>query len=181
MGTYQEGQSHRISFWAGIHCLAQDMQTEADAPNVPGVCVHQMSRHIGARKINMGVNMDSVSDASVTKHFIDDDVIARLRHGDVRPRCFADISDGNDFGAISGRKAKIKDILGRDIIITGFQTAPSRKKADSQFITIQFLIDGELRIVWTGSVVLQRLLEKYADKLPFQAKIQKYNDALVLE
>ncbi len=116
-----------------------------------------------------------------TKHFVDNDVIARLKNGDVRPASFADFCDGNDFGAIAGYKMKINDILGRDIIITGFQTAPSRKKADTQCVTIQFLMDGELRIVWTGSVVLQRLLEKYADKIPFRTKIQRCNDALVME
>ncbi len=116
-----------------------------------------------------------------SKHFIDDDVIQKLKNGDMKPNDFADISDGNDFGSIAGRKMQIKDVLGRDIVITGFQTAPSRKKQDAKCVTIQFLLDGQLRIIWTGSIVLQRLLEKYSDKLPFQAKIQRCNDALVLE
>ncbi len=116
-----------------------------------------------------------------TKHFIDAEQIAALRAGNAKPATFASITDGNDFGAIAGRKIRINDVLGRDIIITGFQTAPSRKKTDAKCVTIQFLMDGDLRILWTGSIVLQRLLEKYAEKLPFQARIQKYNDALVLE
>ncbi len=123
--------------------------------------------------------MNPEEDTIATKRFIDRDAISRLKNGDMCPARFADISDGDDFGAIAGRKMKINDILGRDIIITGFQTAPSRKKADAQCVTIQFLMDGELRIVWTGSLVLQRLLKKYADKIPFQTRIQRANEALV--
>ncbi len=122
-----------------------------------------------------------MDDAEITKKFVDNDVIELLKSGELRPDSFANISDGNDFGAINGRKMRINDVLGRDIIITGFQSMPSRKKPDAQCVTIQFLLNGELRIVWTGSVVLKRLLEKYATRMPYRAKIQKCNDAFVLE
>lgn len=125
--------------------------------------------------------MNQDNDQTTVKHFVNKDVIEKLKKGEVKPVCFADVSDGNDFGAIAGRKARINDVLGRNIVITGFQTAPSRKKADARCITIQFLMDGDLRIIWTGSVVLQRLLEKYAEQMPFQTRIQRCNDALVLE
>ncbi len=115
------------------------------------------------------------------KFFIDPSEITRLKSGVFVPKSFADISDGTDFGPIPGRKIRLSEVLGRDIIITGFQSVPSRKKQDARCITIQFLMDGELRILWTGSVVLERLLCKYIEKIPFRTKIQRCNEAFVLE
>ncbi len=118
-------------------------------------------------------------DNNTSKHFITPDDIARLKNGDMRAPAFSDISDGNDFGAIPGRKIRVNEILGREITITGFQLAPSRKKQDSDYLTIQFLMDDELYIIWTGSVVLRRILEKYSNQLPFRATIVRAGEALV--
>ncbi len=116
-----------------------------------------------------------------TKHFINPQDLARLQSGDMHVSSFSEISDGNDFGDIPGRKIRINDIIGRDIIITGFQLAPSHKKQDSDYLTIQFLLNGQLYITWTGSIILRRILEKYFDKLPFQTKIIRAGKALIFE
>ncbi len=120
-----------------------------------------------------------IMENNTTKYFISPDEISRLQSGRMDVPAFSDISDGNDFGAIPGRKIRVNEILGREIIVTGFQLAPSRKKQDSDYLTIQFMMNGQLYIIWTGSVVLRRILEKYSARLPFKTTIVRAGEALV--
>ena len=72
-----------------------------------------------------------------------------------------------------GDKKKIDEILNNAILVLDFKTKKSKHHRDSQYITIQFKIDGIVYICFNGSKVLADQLEKYKDNLPFYTTIKK--------
>jgi hypothetical protein len=84
---------------------------------------------------------------------------------------FADIRDGIP---LEGRKRKTDEILNIEVLITGYRIVPSKKNA-GQCLTLQFEINNEKQIIFTGSEVLICLIERYKEKIPFYTKIIKVN------
>lgn len=75
---------------------------------------------------------------------------------------------------LEGKKKKLEEILNIEILITGYRVSDSRYK-ERKYITIQYKNGDEEYIVFTGSEVLQKQIEKYKDKIPFFATIKKIN------
>lgn len=71
-----------------------------------------------------------------------------------------------------GEKKKLDCVLNKKILITNFRLNKSHYK-DSNYLTIQYKLDGNTYITFTGSEVLAKQLEKYKDKLPFYATVVK--------
>lgn len=78
---------------------------------------------------------------------------------------------------ITGDKIKIENILDKEIELTGYKITDSKyqKNDGDKLLTLQFRLDGEDKIVFTGSGVLMEQVEKYKDEIPFMAKIIKVN------
>jgi hypothetical protein len=81
-------------------------------------------------------------------------------------------------GPLAGDKVRIEDLLGRDIEILAYRLGPSRypdKSESGKYLQLQFRFSDEdaLRCMFTGSGVLIRQLEKYHDKIPFLASIER--------
>jgi hypothetical protein len=78
---------------------------------------------------------------------------------------------------LAGDKVRIDDILNIEIEILGYRLNDSKypKNSEGKCLTIQFRLKGELKIVFTGSIVLTRQMQQYGDKCPFTAKIIKIN------
>ena len=77
-------------------------------------------------------------------------------------------------GPLEGKKRKIHDILNLEIIVIDFKVKPSKYPDKCKnYTTIQFELNGEKFVVFTGSVVLLQQLKKYNHELPFIAKIKK--------
>jgi hypothetical protein len=78
-------------------------------------------------------------------------------------------------GPLDGTKLKIDDILNKEIMIIGFKMKDSKyaKSNSSKCLTIQFELDGNRHVVFTGSSVLIEQIEKYQDKIPFLTIIKK--------
>ncbi len=74
-----------------------------------------------------------------------------------------------------GDKVKIEDILGKEIIITGYRIRESKfnDRDHGKCITIQFTVDGIQKILFTGSEVLMNQIEKYKEEIPFSTIIIK--------
>jgi RNA-directed DNA polymerase len=85
---------------------------------------------------------------------------------------FSDFSD--ERGPLEGSKVKIDDILNIEIKITAFEVRQSKFKRENQdrVMTLQFKQENILHIIFTGSEVLIKQMEKYKDHLPFIAKIK---------
>lgn len=72
----------------------------------------------------------------------------------------------------------MSDLLNREIVITAFSIDNSRfpEKGNGKRLTLQFLIDSRERVVFTGSVQLQDLIQKVENhNFPFSTTIVKQN------
>jgi len=79
--------------------------------------------------------------------------------------------------ALIGDKIKIEEILGKEIEIISFKVGDSKyvKDGNNKVLTLQFKLDDENRILFTGSKVLLDQCEKYESEMPFMARIEKIN------
>ena len=72
-----------------------------------------------------------------------------------------------------GTKKRIEQILNRDIVIVDFRVTESKHRQNSKCLQLQFLMDGEVYVLFTGSVVLLDQIQYSKDKMPFATKIIK--------
>lgn len=75
---------------------------------------------------------------------------------------------------LEGDKLKIDSVLNQEIEITGYKVGKSKYKK-SDYLTLQFKIDGNFNVLFTGSGVLIDQLQKYENEIPFMAVIKKIN------
>lgn len=90
---------------------------------------------------------------------------------------FSDFAE-NDEKPLDGEKARIDNLLNRQIVLTRFKIRPSKyKDKSSDCATVQFWEYGDInqtrKIFFTGSSVIIDMLKKYEDKLPFLTTIKK--------
>ncbi len=81
---------------------------------------------------------------------------------------------------IWAEKVKISDVIGVEIVITGFSVIPSKYGQDQEAIRIEFTKDESKHICYSSSALLRRQLESTADELPYVATIVEKNHWLTL-
>ncbi|MFH0995810.1 MAG: hypothetical protein V1844_09980 [Pseudomonadota bacterium] len=76
---------------------------------------------------------------------------------------------------IDGDKVKIDDILNKEIEITAYRIKNSKfeERHHGKCVTIQFRLDNEQKIFFTGSEVIMNQIEKYKNEIPFVTIIKK--------
>lgn len=84
---------------------------------------------------------------------------------------FEDFAD--ETTPFEGDKIKIDDLLNKEILILGFKKRDSKQKKNTSYVTIQFKLDDEEHILFTGSQVISDQLHKYEESIPFYATIKK--------
>lgn len=86
---------------------------------------------------------------------------------------FADIS--HEQPELEGKKIRIDDIVNKEIKIMAFSIRNTKfpKDGRTNYIAIQFEIENETKVVFTGSEILTRQLKEYQHELPFIAMIKK--------
>lgn len=87
---------------------------------------------------------------------------------------FSDFADEEE--PLEGKKKKIEDILNLEIVVIGYKVGKSKAYKDKDYLTLQFEKDNEKYIVFTGSEVLIKQAEKYAEKMPFYTTIKRVNN-----
>lgn len=76
-----------------------------------------------------------------------------------------------------GDKIPIKRLFNVPIKVFDYKIEPSRKKENTNLLTIQIEKKKEMRIVFTGSTILMQQIEKVAkDKFPFETTIINDNE-----
>ena len=85
---------------------------------------------------------------------------------------FSTFADGRDGHPLEGKKRRMEEIFNLELLVTAFRVDPSKKNA-GECLTIQFELNGEKQVIFTGSDVLKNQLKRYEDKLPFLTKIIK--------
>lgn len=88
-------------------------------------------------------------------------------------------SDFADVDTIEGDKIPVADVLNKEIVVLSFRIGESKfpKDGNSKFLKLQIQLDGEPRVVFTGSKVLMDQAERYKNEMPFIAVIKKVNKA----
>jgi len=78
-----------------------------------------------------------------------------------------------DHRPLEGAKCNITEVLNREIMVMGFKVVSSKYKQGTRCMTLQFRMNDETRILFTGSTVLIKQAETYKDQMPFLATIKK--------
>lgn len=76
---------------------------------------------------------------------------------------------------LDGEKIRLDNVLGKEVVVLSHRLNSS-KFTDSRtgnYVTIQIEIDGEKKVIFTGSGVLSDQCKRYENKMPFKAKIKK--------
>lgn len=85
-------------------------------------------------------------------------------------------SDFADERPLAGDKISLNEVLNIEVVIKDYHIAPSKKKTDTECLTLQLEFQGKDRVLFTGSTVLKNQILKYKDQLPFQTTIKKINN-----
>lgn len=78
---------------------------------------------------------------------------------------------------LDGDKTKINDIINKSIIIIGYKIRNSQynKNKSGNYLTLQFELDNNKYICFTGSDILIEQIKKYAREIPFTTIVKKIN------
>lgn len=76
-------------------------------------------------------------------------------------------------GIMTGDKIKIENVLGQEVQVLSYKIGDSKHKVNSKVLTLQFTLNGEERILFTGSSVLIDQCETYKNEMPFLTTIEK--------
>ena len=92
-----------------------------------------------------------------------------------RKKCFSDFVA--EPAVLDGDKIKLDSILNQEVEIVGYRIGDTRysKNKSGKYLTLQIKIGSEVNIVFTGSDVLIKQIEKYKDEIPFYTTIKKIN------
>ncbi|MDA8082284.1 MAG: hypothetical protein M0024_01335 [Nitrospiraceae bacterium] len=87
---------------------------------------------------------------------------------------FSEFAD-KDSLPLDGAKMRLDEIINKEITVVGLKVRTSRFKKDGspKCLTLQFEIDGQRYVLFTGSTVLTEQMEKYKAEIPFMATIKK--------
>ena len=79
--------------------------------------------------------------------------------------------------ALDGDKIRLDDILDHEILVIAHQITGSKYSDNGKIcLKLQFELQGERHILFTGSTVLARQAEEYKDEMPFLATIKKVDN-----
>ena len=76
---------------------------------------------------------------------------------------------------MDGEKIKIEDVLDKEIFVFAYKIKNSQfnKTNSEKYLIMQFKLNGEKHIAFTGSNVLIDQIERYKDELPFSTIIKR--------
>jgi len=94
-------------------------------------------------------------------------------------KTFAEFNIKPDYDFLTGEKIKISKILNKTIIIHRYQLNNSKfDNKDTECLTLQIEVDGEKRILFTGSKILKSMIIQVDKKdFPFSATIVKEGES----
>ena len=84
---------------------------------------------------------------------------------------FADFA--RDKLPMPGDKKRLDEILNKEILVVDFRITNSKKKPEGKCLQIQFVLNNQVCVAFTGSVVLIDQIQSARDKMPFRGTIVK--------
>lgn len=108
-------------------------------------------------------------------------VVGLSFQGDIIDQQYHKFSEfATEKGKLDGEKVKLKDIFGKEILVTGHSVHKSKFK-DETYLTLQFKLDEKVCVLFTGSGVLTDQVERYVDQIPFLATIRDFGNIYLNE
>jgi hypothetical protein len=76
---------------------------------------------------------------------------------------------------LDGAKIKLDEVINREIVVLGFRITDSKygKNKSGKCLMLQIEIDGERKVIFTGSDVLIEQMERYGEEVPFASVLKK--------
>lgn len=84
---------------------------------------------------------------------------------------FADFA--RDKLPMPGDKKRLDEILNKEILVVDFRVTNSKKRPEGKCLQIQFVLNGQVCVAFTGSVVLIDQIQSARDKMPFRGTVVK--------
>lgn len=72
-----------------------------------------------------------------------------------------------------GTKVRLDKILNREILVTDFRVTKSKHHPGQDCLQIQFFVDNDVFIAFTGSSVLMDQITSVGENIPFRATVVK--------
>lgn len=94
-------------------------------------------------------------------------------------KSFSELGIKPSAGNIRGPKIKIKELLGKEIIVhNNFKLEPSKFGNNKKCMHMQIQYEGNMRLVFTTAHALIDIMQQAKDKdgFPFTATIRRQND-----
>ena len=66
-----------------------------------------------------------------------------------------------------GTKKRLDEIVNREIKILDYRIRRSTQKDGTECLQLQFLLDNEVYVLFTGSNVLTKQIKEFSNKIPF--------------
>ena len=85
-------------------------------------------------------------------------------------------SEFADEHPMAGKKIPLAEVLNREIVVKAYRIGPSKKNPGTNCLTLEIEMEGEERVIFTGSTVLAQQAEKYKEHFPFVATIKKIDN-----
>jgi hypothetical protein len=76
---------------------------------------------------------------------------------------------------LDGAKLRLDAVLNKEILVIGFKVRTSKYKRDesSECLTLQFMLENNRYVLFTGSRILIDQITKYQTEIPFLTTIKK--------
>lgn len=76
---------------------------------------------------------------------------------------------------IAGAKMKIDNVINKEILVTGYDIKASKfeNTGGKCCLTLQFVLNDQKYVLFSGSSILIEQMEKYGGEIPFIATIRK--------
>lgn len=90
-----------------------------------------------------------------------------------KPKRFSDFA--REASPLDGAKVKIDEVVNKEILVIGrrFKESKFSRTNSPKCLIIQFVMDGERYVLFTGSTVLIEQMEKYQHEIPFLTTIKR--------
>ncbi len=84
---------------------------------------------------------------------------------------FADFA--RDKLPMPGEKKRLDEILNKEILIVDYRITKSKKRQDGKCLQLQFVMNGQVCVLFTGSAVLIDQMQSVNEKIPFRTTVVK--------
>ncbi|NYJ27539.1 hypothetical protein [Allomuricauda sp. ARW1Y1] len=90
---------------------------------------------------------------------------------------FSDFKIKPEISSMVGDKINIARVLNREILVTNYKLGPSKHQENSQCLHLEFEMNGNKHVLFTGGVILIQMIQKVPKgEFPFVTTIVKENE-----